>query len=151
MFVEKERDKLVAINPSTSNPDFIILKNMGKSLYPKEITSIIDKFSYTDFFGKIHMKNVNTIISIKTSARPDRRYQQVYEANLIKALFERFNYKTKFISVTLHENANNEAVYYSTSIISIIKDDKDFKPSIDKSIVLSDIKDVKNVYDYIFG
>lgn len=150
LFVVPECQELFKIKPSTSNPDFIILKNLSQPIYPKGL-SLMEKYRYYGYFGKLHMNDIDTIISIKTSARPDRRYQQVYEANLIKALFERFNLSVKFISITLHENEKNEEVYYSTSIVSIIKDKENFRPSIDKSIILDKVSDIENVFKYIFN
>lgn len=150
LFVLPERHELFEIKPSTSNPDFIILKNISQQIFPKG-SSLMDKYKYNGYFGKLHMTDIDTIISIKTSARPDRRYQQVYEANLIKALFERFDLSVKFISITLHKNEKNEEVYSSTSIISIIKDRENFRPSIDKSIILDKVSDIENVYKYIFN
>lgn len=150
LFVAPERHELFKINPSTSNPDFIILKNLPQPIYPKGL-SLIERYKYYGYFGKLQMSGIDTIISIKTSARPDRRYQQVYEANLIKALFERFNLSVKFISITLHENEKNEEVYYSTSIVSIIKDKENFRPSIDKSIILDKVNDIETVFKYIFN
>jgi len=150
LFVAHERHELFKIKPSTSNPDFIILKNSSQPIYPKGL-SLMEKYRYYGYFGKLQMNDIDTIISIKTSARPDRRYQQVYEANLIKAIFERFNLSVKFIAITLHENKKNEEVYYSTSIISIIKDKENFRPSIDKSIILDKVNDVENVFKYIFN
>lgn len=150
LFVVPERHELFKIKPSTSNPDFIILKNISQQIFPKG-SSLMEKYKYNGYFGKLHMNDIDTIISIKTSARPDRRYQQVYEANLIKALFERFNLSVKFISITLHENEKNEEVYCSTSIVSIINDKDNFRPSIDKSFVLDRVSDIEKVYRYIFN
>jgi len=149
LFIKSEKDELRRINPSTSNPDFIILKNLTRPVCPQGMT-IIDRFRFVDYFGKVRMKNLDTVISIKTSARPDRRYQQVYEANLIKALFKRFGLVVRFLSVTLHENKRNEEVYYSPSIISIVEDNEGFKPTINNSFVLKKISDVQIVFEYIF-
>jgi len=148
LFVERQKTLLKKINPSTSNPDFIILDNLTKSVYPVGLTWI-EKFQNTSFFGNIDMQNIAAIISIKTSARPDRRYQQLYEANLVKAIALRFRKKVKFLSITLHENIKNEEVYYSPSIISIVQGGT-LEPSIDKSATLDKISDIKQIIEIIF-
>lgn len=149
LFIKEQQDELKKINPSTSNPDFLILKDLDDNIFPTEL-NFIEKFQCLDYFGKIDMKNVDTILSIKTSARPDRRYQQVYEANLIKALFLKFDKSVNFFTISLNDNKKNEEVYYSPSIISIIKDETNFSSSIDKVLNLEKIEDVKKVFDNIF-
>lgn len=150
IFIESQRNELAKLKPSTSNPDFLITRCKNNALCCNAAT-IVEKYRNNDFFGKVDMNVVDTIISIKTSARPDRRYQQVYEANLIKALFMRFGLKIKFISITLHENEMNEEVYKSPSITSILKNKEIMEPAIDKSMVLKKVSDVKAVFDYIYA
>ena len=148
LFIKNQRQELNKIKPSTSNPDFILLRDLDKVIVPTEL-SLIDRYKYLQYFGNIDMRSVDTVISIKTSARPDRRYQQVYEANLVKALFQKFNLSIKFITITLHENKKNEEVYFSPSIISIIRDKDNFQPSIDEHIILNKIEDVKKLFNKI--
>lgn len=148
IFIEEQKKELVKINPSTSNPDFIIVKCM-KNPKSKTYKSTVDAYQDLSYFGKIDMRDLVSIISIKTSARPDRRYQQVYEANLIRALFERLKFSLNFICVTLHENEKNNEVYNSPSIISILKDDNSFKSAINNTFTISKISDTQKVYNYI--
>ena len=131
-----------------SNPDFIILKgrNFSSSLEGK---STIEKFNYLSYFGKVKPVDLEAVISIKTSARPDRRYQPLYESNAVKALLNRYSHQIKFIVIDLQRNKKNELVYRSTSIISATNDKELFKPSIDKSMILETIKDVESVIEYI--
>lgn len=149
LFIEEQKKILKEINPATSNPDFIVLDRIDNSIFDNDI-EWIQKFQSTSFFGKVDIHKIVGIMSIKTSARPDRRYQQLYEANLVKAIALRFGKTIKFISITLHENEKNEEVYYSPSIVSIVQGGE-LKPSVDKSIVVEKISDVKIVYDLLFN
>ncbi|MBS3177071.1 Cfr10I/Bse634I family restriction endonuclease [Candidatus Woesearchaeota archaeon] len=149
LFIEEQKTILKEINPATSNPDFIVLRDMDESVFSDSL-EWKQKFQSTSFFGNVDIHTIVGIISIKTSARPDRRYQQLYEANLVKAIALRFGKTIKFVSITLHENEKNEEVYYSPSIVSIVQGGE-LKPSIDKSIVLEKISDIKIVYDLLFN
>ena len=137
-------------NASNSNPDFVILSNLQKSLYPSN-SSLLNRYQYTEYFGKVSLDQLNSILSIKTSARPDRRYQPVYESNMIKALLEKLGISVKFIVISTEENAANEKVYASPSIKSILCDDEELIPSIDKSFVVKRVSDIRNVFNYIFN
>ena len=146
LFIEEQRSQLKTLNPSTSNPDFILLNGLTQDIYPPDLT-IIEKYQYNDYYGTLNMSNLFSVISIKTSARPDRRYQQVYEANLIKALFKRFDFKTRFFVITLYENEANNSVYASASIESILLKSPKPYPSIDKAFVLKTNLDIRNLFN----
>lgn len=148
LFIEEQKTILKRINPATSNPDFAVLSGMDRSIFPEKL-DWIQKFQSTSFFGNVDIHKIVGIMSIKTSARPDRRYQQLYEANLVKAIALRFGKTIKFVSITLHENEKNDEVYYSPSIVSIVQGGE-LEPSIDNSIALEKISDVKIVYDLLF-
>ena len=83
LVVASGKKTLKEINPATSNPDFIVLDGIDKSIFDNNL-KWIQKFQSTSFFGKVDIHKIVGIMSIKTSARPDRRYQQLYEANLVK-------------------------------------------------------------------
>lgn len=151
MFIDHQRNELDKINPSTSNPDFVVVKTTGNQRTLFSSSSIINKFQDLSFIGNINMDDVISFISIKTSARPDRRYQQIYEANLIKALFYRFDKVINFISINMEHTVRNEEVYSSSSIISILKDDDEFSPAIDKAFVMNHSSDVVAVVNYIIS
>lgn len=149
LFIPAQRAELKIMNPSTSNPDFMIAKKTVSQSAFTPSPSIVNKYQDSSFFGNVNMDDVISFISIKTSARPDRRYQQIYEANLVKALFHRFEKQIDFISINMEHTKRNKEIYNSSSIISILEDIDDFSPAIDQTFVMKESSDVMEVINYI--
>lgn len=75
------------------SPDYIIvvLKEDGVSTYVQPLLEQQvrepDSLALYNFLkGKIHIEEVKAAVSLKTSNRPDRRYQPLFEAAMIKAM-----------------------------------------------------------------
>ena len=77
-----------------SNPDFICVTNLPDELTPyfsSELTMSSDTLeklssSYRMLAGKCDVDAMPFVLTVKTSTRPDRRYQMVHEANVVKTL-----------------------------------------------------------------
>jgi hypothetical protein len=75
------------------SPDYIIVF-MGNQIYSKEINSLLQYQArdpesinlYNFLKGKLHIEEIKAAVSLKTSNRPDRRYQPLFEAAMIKAV-----------------------------------------------------------------
>ncbi len=75
------------------SPDYIIvvlkrdeLSTSIKFLLEEQLTNP-DSFALYNFFkSKLHATDVKAAVSLKTSNRPDRRYQPLFEAAMIKAM-----------------------------------------------------------------
>lgn len=75
------------------SPDFIVAEISNPELFP-EIKRLLKKQSqdpesldiYQLVKGKLKASEVKAVISLKTSNRPDRRYQPSFEAAIIKAI-----------------------------------------------------------------
>ena len=76
-----------------SNPDFICVTGLadGKDAMTKPITvseqsmQMLDS-AYEKLIGQCNADAIPFVITVKTSTRPDRRYQIVHEANVVKSL-----------------------------------------------------------------
>ena len=76
-----------------SNPDFICVTNLPDAvkdlLNPMSITeqnaNALNNF-YTHLAGECYADSIPFVLTVKTSLRPDRRYQIVHEANVVKSL-----------------------------------------------------------------
>ena len=94
-----------------SNPDFICVTSLPDELtsyFSDELTmssDTVDKLSiaYQSLVGKCDVNEMPFVVTVKTSTRPDRRYQMVHEANVVKTLmahlagrFWNRNLQTKF-------------------------------------------------------
>lgn len=147
LFVPEQRTKLTKLAPKTSNPDFIAVRSKEK--YFKKGTSTLNRYVDTAFFGNIAAEDLIATLSVKTTARPDRRYQQVFEANVIKAMLKKFNVDTQCIVITLEKNDSNEEVYKSPSIESILDESSVPKPSIDHSFVVKTRLDIDAIAHHL--
>lgn len=76
-----------------SNPDFICVTNLPDavkdSLQPitvsEESANVLNGL-YTQLVGQCNADSIPFVLTVKTSLRPDRRYQIVHEANVVKSL-----------------------------------------------------------------
>jgi hypothetical protein len=82
------------IRLTMSNPDFICVTDLPKSITDRlrvpirldmESFALIEN-SYQKIRGMCHANSIPFAMTVKTSVRPDRRYQIVHEANVVKAL-----------------------------------------------------------------
>lgn len=99
------KDNFVNINNSLSkikpfkdkifmpSPDYIIvvIENQGvapiiNSLLQQQAINPDSLVLYNFLKGKLHIEEVKAAVSLKTSNRPDRRYQPLFEAAMIKAI-----------------------------------------------------------------
>lgn len=75
------------------SPDYIII-DVENSLYSKDVNLLLQEqvrdpdslVLYNFFKGKLHIEDIKAAVSLKTSNRPDRRYQPLFEAAMIKAM-----------------------------------------------------------------
>jgi len=107
LYDKKEQDVLAKVFASLSskgmtmtlpNPDLLCISNMAAdlvSLTDKPVTGLtLDemqriKGAYTLFKGKCMYNSIRFGLAIKSTLRPDRRYQIVYEGSLLKAITKR--------------------------------------------------------------
>ena len=82
------------INMQMSNPDFLCVTNLSDNVanyFNRTMTMSTDTVStinnaYQHILGECNAESIPFVISVKTSLRPDRRYQLVHEANVVKTL-----------------------------------------------------------------
>jgi hypothetical protein len=75
------------------SPDYIIAV-LENGIDSKIVNSLLEKQArdpdslalYNFLKGKLHIEEVKAAVSLKTSNRPDRRYQPLFEAAMIKAM-----------------------------------------------------------------
>ncbi|WP_017653610.1 Cfr10I/Bse634I family restriction endonuclease [Fortiea contorta] len=93
-----ENNALAKIIPFKDNifmpsPDYIIAV-INNKINSKIVNSLLEKQArdpdslalYNFLKGKLHIEEVKAAVSLKTSNRPDRRYQPLFEAAMIKAM-----------------------------------------------------------------
>ena len=76
-----------------SNPDFICVTNLAdyiglpaKPVTVSEESLMALNTAYQKLLGQCSADSVPFVLTVKTSVRPDRRYQIVHEANVVKSL-----------------------------------------------------------------
>ncbi len=78
-----------------SSPDYIILEMSNRNTFSSlQVQRLLKEQAknpesrelYNTFQGKLQAKEVKAAVSLKTSNRPDRRYQPLFEAAMIKAM-----------------------------------------------------------------
>lgn len=125
-----------------ANPDFVVI-DYGIPQPPH--TSLIESFKsgHKKYFGKLHIANIVSIFSAKTTTRPDRRYICVHEAEVIRALFLRHNSFAPYVVLGLDLTEADKMVLNSPSVLEII--DPSYK---DKLIpLISSIRDMVKLAD----
>lgn len=123
-----------------SNPDFLCVDlNTVSPTVKSEILSLqsvsnfdVQKLAdienvYLKFAGACNFDSIRFAISVKTSTRPDRRYQFIHEGNIIKALtahlqtrFWRTDFGIKFYALTNNEPTVADREVLKTAAISSI-------------------------------
>jgi hypothetical protein len=96
-----------------SSPDCIVavvedvaMQNEARKLMQQQLEEPNTSELFDYLKQKLSFSEVKSVISLKTSNRPDRRYQPSFEAAMIKALAKRTNQPWKYYMVT---NENDEA------------------------------------------
>lgn len=88
--------RAVGANLTTSNPDILVIRNDDiptefqnpiTNLTLENIITVLDAYKKDQILGKCEYQDIIAGIGIKTSLRPDRRLQLVYEANILKSIF----------------------------------------------------------------
>jgi len=82
------------IQMTMSNPDFICVSNLPSNIAalmqsPVELgesSAAVIVNTYQSLRGVCGAQSIPFVLTVKTSVRPDRRYQIVHEANVVKAL-----------------------------------------------------------------
>lgn len=116
-------------------------------------TSILSSYNLITA-NPIEFKNCKALCSIKTSLRPDRKYQAMYEAEFVKAFQRRFfpesNYTPKYIMVgPLEARATRMILENNLSLISIaLNGTTELKPTIDKVCIVNTINEMNAFIGY---
>mgnify|MGYP003319558105 CR=1 FL=1 len=107
-----------------------------------------------DFFGRVDLKKITAFLSIKTTSRPDRKYQLLHEANMVKTICSAsYNHNIKFVVVELESKKANQEAFQSSSIMSMVENKHlgtGLCKTIDSSITINMISDVSKVYSVLF-
>ena len=82
------------ISMTMSNPDFVCVTNLSDEVFAAirgpftlKVTDIETLWdAYKSIQGRCDPFHIPFVLTVKTSVRPDRRYQIVHEANIVKAL-----------------------------------------------------------------
>ncbi len=91
LFLSLENDDIAM---EMSNPDFLCVTNLPGDVARHFSDSLVMSSGTIDrlnnacqqVIGKCHANSVPFVLTVKTSIRPDRRYQVVHEANVVKTL-----------------------------------------------------------------
>jgi len=153
LFLPEQNEEIRKLRPATSNPDYLVLSNL-EILITDLGNPWYENFKQVKFFGKVDLTKVVAFLSIKTSSRPDRKYQLLHEANMVKTICSvPFNHKIKFIVVELESKPQNEEAFESSSILSMLEEKYEhtgLSKTVDHSITVQKISDVNKVYQAIF-
>jgi hypothetical protein len=104
------------------SPDYIILV-LSRSDIAQLIQPILegqvrnpDSLDLYNFFkGKLHAEDMKAVVSLKTSNRPDRRYQPLFEAAMIKAMGYALEQNWRYYMVA-SELSSADMTIFSTAI-----------------------------------
>ncbi|MEQ8970583.1 MAG: Cfr10I/Bse634I family restriction endonuclease [Coleofasciculus sp. C1-SOL-03] len=104
------------------SPDYIIavindrqISVVVRSLLEKQIRQPDSLEIYSFLQGKLNVEEVKAVISLKTSNRPDRRYQPLFEAAMIKAMIYVLQQNWKYYMVA-SELTSADRTIFSTAI-----------------------------------
>ncbi|MEB3826015.1 Cfr10I/Bse634I family restriction endonuclease, partial [Phormidium sp. CCY1219] len=102
-----------------SSPDYVIV-HLDSTKHPRDKINDLLKEQikkpnslnlYDHFKGKILASDVKAAISLKTTNRPDRRYQPLFEAAMLKAINHVANQKWRYYMVTRKFSDNDRIVF----------------------------------------
>ncbi|UBK86161.1 Cfr10I/Bse634I family restriction endonuclease [Clostridium perfringens] len=158
----EEKLSLNNVTLTTSNPDFLLIDtskinfkfptNKINNLRIDSVTNILEM--YKNLEGKCSFDSIIGGISVKTSLRPDRRYQAVHEGNILKAIFiylqQKSNvkdFKFKYYFLTPSKLTQPDKVALSTvATHTLVSSDGTPEKSVDLHFNPKLIKDLKTVY-----
>ena len=154
LFLPEQNEEVRKLRPATSNPDYLVLSNLDYLLTDLEEKTWYENFTEDDFFGKVDLEKIHAILSIKTSSRPDRRYQLLHEANMMKTICSvTYDHNIKFVVIELESKKANVEAFQSSSILSMVGNKyvgTELSNTIDHSITVNYISDVSKVYSILF-
>ncbi|MFM2063475.1 MAG: hypothetical protein RLZZ507_3145 [Cyanobacteriota bacterium] len=113
--IEPFKDKIFM--PS---PDYIIIV-LENSPYSELVNLLLQEQAkdpdslclYKFLKGKLHIEDIKAAVSLKTSNRPDRRYQPLFEAAMIKAMSYILNQSWKYYMVVSDLTPADETIFSS--------------------------------------
>ena len=154
LFLPEQNEKVRKLRPATSNPDYLVLTNLEDLLTDLKNRTWYENFQDVDFFGRVDLKKITAFLSIKTTSRPDRKYQLLHEANMVKTICSAsYNHNIKFVVVELESKKANQEAFQSSSIMSMVENKHlgtGLCKTIDSSITINMISDVSKVYSVLF-
>lgn len=131
---------LLAIHPSFDVSDNPPLDTNNTE---STVQSFVD--GYRHFRGRIEPEDVVAVVSIKTTTRPDRRYQCIYEAHVIDSIFQRVDTYVPYFVFGLSLTQADKEVMQSPPVQCIsCPDCNDFRPIIDKDYDITRIGNCSN-------
>jgi hypothetical protein len=156
IFKNPFREEISQLGLQTSNPDFIITEvNRLRNYYETtdwessrgkaRIKNLLTLFRERGYYGQLGIDEIKVILSVKTSTRPDRRYQHMHEANILKAIFRRFNRECSYVVIATEVKEKDREIFLSPSIMSIVDPSSLVKPTIDKIVEIDQFKDIAQI------
>lgn len=104
------------------SPDYMIIifrdseiSNFVNKLLEQQARDADSLELYNFFKGKLHIEEVKAAVSLKTSNRPDRRYQPLFEAAMIKAMGYALQQSWQYYMV-VSELTSADRTIFSTAI-----------------------------------
>jgi hypothetical protein len=100
------------------SPDYIIAVLEGDEI-SKSVESLLQKQArdpeslelYNSLKGKLHIAQVKAVVSLKTTNRPDRRYQPLFEAAMIKAMSYAVQQKWQYYMVVSELSPADKTIF----------------------------------------
>lgn len=115
------------------SPDFIVVLLNENSYLINEVQNLIQQQAqdpgklgvYRLLRGKLKANEIKAVLSLKTSNRPDRRYQPSFEAAMIKAVKEAANLHWKYFMVASELTPADQNLFeFAISPSSIVSGEK---------------------------
>ena len=107
------------------SPDYIIVllkspKNFEliQSLLHQQVIDPDSLALYNFFKGKLHIEEVKAAVSLKTSNRPDRRYQPLFEAAMIKSIAHVLQQNWKYYMVVSELTPADKTIFNTSDCSS---------------------------------
>lgn len=157
LFEKNMKERIKSLKLSFSNPDFLIIKlnektkNMKFKSRGDHAQALIAKFKDKSYFGKIEPTDIVCFLSLKTSNRPDRRYQPLHEANSLKAIADQLGIYYRYIAVATDNSKKDDDVHGSNSIVSVVKKETPPRTAIDDIWHFDDYRMVERAIDMIIA
>jgi hypothetical protein len=141
LFAPKDRKKVLSLSLHTSNPDFIIVR-VNKKSKTRKFKSFRDFWvAIQEIPGDLDVKDIKVVFSVKTSPRPDRRYQMIHEANTIKTMHLVLGHTPPKYAVLMLESSGTDDVIFKYPVLFLLATGKK-TPSIDFKAVAKKYADL---------